>query len=169
MCGVGTGPVQPLRVRALLHAGHGVTRLGSQAREGTGRSKPVHASSSDHELTQRMAQGPEVPGCPQGRMDILGALPSGGLHRPAGPPWGDVQGQWARGSEGTRQVPPERADQPPEGPEAGLCSPPGLGGCRESKDSTLGHSLGPGSIRRGDRFWDPLLPLRGPGPPPQPP
>lgn len=52
VCGVGAGPVQLRHVRGLLHAGHGLTRLGGKARESMGCDRPVPASSGDHKLTQ---------------------------------------------------------------------------------------------------------------------
>lgn len=82
VCGVGAGPVQLRHIRGLLHAGHGLTRLGGKAWESTGCDRPVPASWGDH----RLAQEPDIPGCPQGRMAISGALLSRGLPCPAGPP-----------------------------------------------------------------------------------
>lgn len=77
--------MQLQHVGGLLHAGHGIARLGGKApraQDVAGR----HTSASDRELTQGMALGPDILGCSWGGMDILGALPSAGLHCPAGPP-----------------------------------------------------------------------------------
>lgn len=147
MCGVGAGPVQLQHVRGLFHVGHGVTRLGGKARESMGCGRPAHASPRDRELTPH---GP-------GTRNLC--LPAGGftiLQGHLGEVYGDSEPE---GQRGTWHVPPERADQPPEGPEAGRCSLPAWAAAR------FPSPLGPESIRPGHRFGGFFLWLKGPGPP----